>query len=132
MLPLPQLTDNMVFAFPGEPIKSATPSAVAFSGRGRIVTVFSPKGGTGKTVLSTNLAAAFAKNEGKRTLLVDLDLQFGDTSIMLGVEPETDPDLGGRLAPASSTPRSSPATWPTMPPGSTFSRPPCAPRKRSS
>jgi pilus assembly protein CpaE len=58
------------------------------SRRGRIVTVFSPKGGTGKTVLSTNLAAAFAKNEGKRTLLVDLDLQFGDTSIMLGVEPE--------------------------------------------
>ena len=50
--------------------------------------MFSPKGGTGKTVTSTNLAAAFAKFEGKRTLLIDLDLQFGDAAIMLGVEPE--------------------------------------------
>ena len=31
--------------------------------RGRVVTVFSPKGGTGKTVLATNLSAALAKNE---------------------------------------------------------------------
>ena len=55
---------------------------------GRIVTVFSPKGGTGKTVTATNLAAAFAKYEQKRTLLLDLDLQFGDAAIMLGIEPE--------------------------------------------
>ena len=31
---------------------------------------------------------ALAKLEGKKTLLVDLDLQFGDAAIMLGVEPE--------------------------------------------
>jgi pilus assembly protein CpaE len=52
------------------------------------VTVFSPKGGTGKTVTATNLAASFAKHEQRRTLLVDLDLQFGDAAIMLGLEPE--------------------------------------------
>jgi pilus assembly protein CpaE len=52
------------------------------------VTVFSPKGGTGKTVIATNLAAACAKFEGRKTLLLDLDLQFGDAAIMLGVEPE--------------------------------------------
>ena len=56
--------------------------------QGRIVTVFSPKGGTGKTVTATNLAASFAKYEQKRTLLLDLDLQFGDAAIMLGLEPE--------------------------------------------
>ncbi|MDX6422861.1 MAG: pilus assembly protein CpaE, partial [Gaiellaceae bacterium] len=56
--------------------------------RGRILTVFSPKGGTGKTVTATNLASAFAKYEKKRTLLIDLDLQFGDAAIMLGLEPE--------------------------------------------
>ena len=56
--------------------------------QGRIVTVFSPKGGTGKTVTATNLAASFAKHEQKRTLLLDLDLQFGDAAIMLGLEPE--------------------------------------------
>jgi pilus assembly protein CpaE len=88
VLLLPQLTENVAFA-----IRKAaharrqlptTPSAR----QGRIVTVFSPKGGTGKTVIATNLAAAVAKQQGKRVLLLDLDLQFGDAAIMLGVEPE--------------------------------------------
>jgi pilus assembly protein CpaE len=87
VLPLPQMADNVVFAI-RKASKSGGRPAAAPSRRGRIVTVFSPKGGTGKTVLSTNLAAAFAKEEGKRTLLVDLDLQFGDTAIMLGLEPQ--------------------------------------------
>src|SRR5258708_9590832 len=56
--------------------------------QGRVVTIFSPKGGTGKTVVATNLAAAFVKKEGRRTLLLDLDLQFGDAAIGLGLEPE--------------------------------------------
>ena len=78
---LPQLTDNVVFA-----IRKA-----CHSGRkqqGRLVTVFSPKGGTGKTVLSTNISASLAKHWGKRALLLDLDLQFGDAAIMLGIEPD--------------------------------------------
>jgi pilus assembly protein CpaE len=52
------------------------------------VTVFSPKGGTGKTVTATNLGTSLAKHWGKRALLLDLDLQFGDAAIMLGIEPE--------------------------------------------
>ena len=84
---LPQLTENIVFA-----VRKAGHSgrkAQGHHGRhGRIVTVFSPKGGTGKTVMATNLASALAKNEGKRTLLLDLDLQFGDAAIMLGIEPD--------------------------------------------
>jgi pilus assembly protein CpaE len=56
--------------------------------RGRVLTVFSPKGGTGKTVLSTNLAAMLAQRSDKRVLLIDLDLQFGDAAIMLGLDPE--------------------------------------------
>src|SRR4051812_6792239 len=55
---------------------------------GGVVTVFSPKGGTGKTTVATNLAATFAKRDGKKTLLLDLDLQFGDAAIVLGIEPE--------------------------------------------
>lgn len=54
---------------------------------GRIVTVFSPKGGTGKTVTSTNLAVALARDHEQRVLLVDLDLQFGDCAIVLGLDP---------------------------------------------
>ena len=49
--------------------------------------MFSPKGGTGKTVTASNLAAALAK-QGKKTLLLDLDLQFGDAAIVMGIEPE--------------------------------------------
>ena len=89
VLLLPQMTENVVFAIrkAGRSTLRPAPSS-APTRRGRIVTVFSPKGGTGKTVTSTNLAAAFAKFEGKRTLLLDLDLQFGDAAIMLGLEPE--------------------------------------------
>src|SRR3954451_3958331 len=90
VLLLPQLVENVVFA-----IRKSTHSTRRHhdtggsSGRhGKIVTVFSPKGGTGKTVIATNLAAACAKYEGRKTLLLDLDLQFGDAAIMLGVEPE--------------------------------------------
>ncbi len=87
VLLLPQMTENLVFA-----IRKASHSgrrARGHSGRrGRVVTVFSPKGGTGKTVIATNTAASVAKYEGRRALLVDLDLQFGDAAIMLGIEPE--------------------------------------------
>ena len=90
VLLLPQMTENVVFS-----IRKASHSGRRTVGagshaprRGRIVTVFSPKGGTGKTVTATNLASTFAKFEGKNTLLLDLDLQFGDAAIMLGLEPE--------------------------------------------
>jgi pilus assembly protein CpaE len=88
VLLLPQLVENVVFS-----IRKATHTRVRHqsSGHGRngkIVTVFSPKGGTGKTVTATNLATAFAKFESKKTLLLDLDLQFGDAAIMLGLEPD--------------------------------------------
>src|SRR5437588_1961851 len=87
VLLLPQLTDNVVFA-----VRKASHSGRRAQGKatphGRLVTVFSPKGGTGKTVLATNLAASLAKHWGKRALLLDLDLQFGDAAIMLGMEPE--------------------------------------------
>jgi pilus assembly protein CpaE len=87
VLLLPQLTENVVFA-----IRKASHSGRKVQGerirRGRIVTVFSPKGGTGKTVIATNLAASLAKQQRRKTLLIDLDLQFGDAAIMLGLEPD--------------------------------------------
>jgi pilus assembly protein CpaE len=87
VLLLPQLTENIVFAV--RKAAHAGRRAQARQGRdGRIVTVFCPKGGTGKTVTATNLATALAKYHSKRTLLLDLDLQFGDAAIMLGIEPD--------------------------------------------
>ena len=55
---------------------------------GRVVTVFSAKGGVGKTTVSTNLAAELASDGATRVLLVDLDLAFGDVAIALALVPE--------------------------------------------
>jgi pilus assembly protein CpaE len=52
----------------------------------QVITVFSAKGGCGKTTLATNLAAAMAK-AGRSTCLVDLDLTFGDVAISLQLPP---------------------------------------------
>jgi pilus assembly protein CpaE len=87
VIPLPQLTENIVFA-----IRKACQAEKRASGTtghmGKVITVFSPKGGIGKTVVSTNLATTFAKYHKERTLLLDLDLQFGDAAIMMGLEPD--------------------------------------------
>ena len=67
-------------------------SGVAGSGEtqtpGKVITVFSTKGGVGKSMLSTNLAVALAKITGKRVAMLDLDLEFGDVGIMLGLKPQ--------------------------------------------
>jgi pilus assembly protein CpaE len=55
--------------------------------RGSLVCVLGPKGGIGKTVTSTNLGVALA-DAGHRTVVVDLDLQFGDAGLALGLQPE--------------------------------------------
>ncbi len=55
--------------------------------RGRIVTVFSTKGGAGKSFVATNLAAILARRNPKPVVLVDADLQFGDVAVMLGMAP---------------------------------------------
>jgi pilus assembly protein CpaE len=88
VLLLPQLTENVVFAIRKASHSGRRSQNGRPKGAGRVVTVFSPKGGTGKTVMATNLSTSFAKLAGKRTLLLDLDLQFGDAAIMLGIEPD--------------------------------------------
>lgn len=57
------------------------------SSNGRLVTVFSAKGGCGKTTIATNLAAMIASHEIGRVALVDLDLAFGDVAISLQLFP---------------------------------------------
>ncbi len=57
------------------------------SGRGVVVTVFSAKGGCGKTTLASNLAASLADGGRRDVCLVDLDLNFGDVAIVLQLFP---------------------------------------------
>jgi len=55
---------------------------------GRVITVASPKGGVGKTTVSTNLAIGLTAAAPQSTVLVDLDVQFGDVASALGLVPE--------------------------------------------
>ena len=56
--------------------------------RGRVIGVFSPKGGVGKTTLATNIAVGLGKTAPMSVVIVDLDLQFGDVASGLDLDPE--------------------------------------------
>ena len=61
---------------------------------GRVITIASPKGGVGKTTVSTNLAIGLTAAAPQSTVLVDLDVQFGDVASALSLVPEyTLPDV---------------------------------------
>src|SRR6478752_6301668 len=53
----------------------------------RTIAVLGPKGGTGKTLTSCNLGVLLA-SQGHRTVIIDVDLQFGDVGLALGLKPE--------------------------------------------
>jgi pilus assembly protein CpaE len=55
---------------------------------GRIVAVFGPKGGVGRTTLAVNLAVAAATELGQKTCLVDASFQFGDVGVLLNLNPK--------------------------------------------
>jgi pilus assembly protein CpaE len=55
---------------------------------GKVIVVISPKGGSGKTAVSSNLAVALAQRFPGQVAALDLDVQFGDMCISLGLHPE--------------------------------------------
>lgn len=88
VLLLPQTPEAIVFAVrkafraaPAEQVAERSPTEP-----GRLLTVFAPRGGSGKSVISTNVAIALSLL-GKRTLLLDLDIGFGSCSVLLGITP---------------------------------------------
>jgi len=87
VLALPQSPENIRFALEkviarrhGSAYVQGTPSAP-------LICILGPKGGTGKTLVAANLAVALAQRD-RRVVLVDLDLQFGDVGLSLGLAPE--------------------------------------------
>ncbi|HET7489841.1 MAG TPA: P-loop NTPase [Acidimicrobiales bacterium] len=76
-----------------EHLSQRTPAAVSPVAAGdaraaRLVTVFSPKGGAGKSVVACNLAVALAQRSSEAPVaLIDADLQFGDVAVMLKLTP---------------------------------------------
>ena len=66
--------------------ETARNTSGARAARGTILTVYSPKGGVGKTTIATSLAVALAARSKQRVAIVDLSLQFGDVGVVLDLE----------------------------------------------
>jgi pilus assembly protein CpaE len=68
--------------------KSGTVVGAQPGTEGGVIVVFGPKGGIGTTTLAVNLAVALQQRpEGRRTILVDTSLQFGDVGVFLNLPP---------------------------------------------
>jgi len=76
---------GLIMAAPNTPV---SPTVEADGERGRVITVFSTKGGAGKSVVATNLAVVLAGRASRPVALVDADLQFGDIAVMLKLSPQ--------------------------------------------
>lgn len=97
LVALPQSREALLFAL--EKAVARRRRAAAPHSLGQMICLVGPKGGTGKTLTATNLAVALALR-GSRPVLVDVDLQFGDVGLALGLSPERtvyDLAVGGSL-----------------------------------
>jgi pilus assembly protein CpaE len=86
---LPESPERVRFAL--QKVVARRRAAVAAAGESTqhpMICVLGPKGGTGKTVSTSNLTVGLAA-AGKRVTAIDLDLQFGDLALCMGVRPET-------------------------------------------
>jgi pilus assembly protein CpaE len=84
---LPESQDHVRFALEKAIArKRGTASALGIA-VAPMVCVLGPKGGTGKTLTCANLTVALA-SEGRKVAAVDLDLQFGDLGLSLGLSPD--------------------------------------------
>jgi pilus assembly protein CpaE len=84
---LPQAAETMRFTLEKVLARRRGSGARAGKVTAPLIGILGPKGGTGKTVVSTNLAVALARRD-MNVVLVDLDLQFGDIGLALGLSPE--------------------------------------------
>jgi pilus assembly protein CpaE len=88
VLLLPLTPEDVLFALQKAMARKAGGVESATFSRAPLICVLGPKGGTGKTLTSTSLAVALAE-AGKSVALIDLDLQFGDVGLTMGLTPET-------------------------------------------
>lgn len=82
-----ELAPQVVFALEKALARRRGAKAAADERLGRMICTLGLKGGSGKTLTAANLAVALA-DAGRRVAVVDLDLQFGDLGLALGIRPE--------------------------------------------
>jgi pilus assembly protein CpaE len=87
ILTLPQTPEQLRFAIQKAVARKDRTSAASGIALASLMCVLGPKGGTGKTLTACNVAVGLA-DAGKRVVLVDLDLQFGDVGLALGLAPD--------------------------------------------
>lgn len=87
ILVLPQDPEAVQFMLQKAVARKTGGSGAASGSQAQLVCVLGPKGGTGKTLTATSLAVVLAEM-GKRVALLDLDLQFGDVGLCMGLSPE--------------------------------------------
>jgi pilus assembly protein CpaE len=73
--------------FAAQPQKTNALSVPVEREPGRVITLFSPKGGVGRTTLAVNLAVAMASDMGRSVALMDASFQFGDVGVLLNLNP---------------------------------------------
>ena len=86
VITLPQSPDQVAFTLQ-KVIARRKGLAVPGKAAAPLIAILGPKGGTGKTLIATNLSVALAQRDAN-VVLVDLDLQFGDIGLALGLSPE--------------------------------------------
>jgi pilus assembly protein CpaE len=87
IITLPEDSDRVAFTLTKAIARRQGAAIASGVALGSMICVLGPKGGTGKTLTATNLGAALAQR-GERTVIVDLDLQFGDVGLALGLRPD--------------------------------------------
>ena len=87
ILTLPATADDVSFALQKAVARKQGVGSATGVALSPMIVVLGPKGGTGKTVTTSNLAVSLAK-AGHKVAIVDLDLQFGDVGLSLGLAPD--------------------------------------------
>jgi len=74
-------------------VTSTTAASAEQSRRGKVIAVFSPKGGVGRTTVAVNLATTIRQETNQRVAIADFSMVFGDVGVLLNVEGKTVVDL---------------------------------------
>jgi pilus assembly protein CpaE len=87
ILMLPASPEEVGFTFEKAVARKQGAAVATGTALSPMICVLGPKGGAGKTLVTANLAVSLAR-AGRKVAVVDLDLQFGDVGLSLGLAPE--------------------------------------------
>lgn len=87
-IPKPLIKDDFIASI--NKLKEQVGGSGAENKKCRVITTFSNKGGIGKTAIATNLALELANMTKEKVALIDLNLQLGDITTFLDINPSFD------------------------------------------